>query len=171
MLIPEKDERENLIIEYKHLHEDNWQRSQAMWVVNSIFITGSLLVAFQNGFDDFPTPLVSLFLVITSLVLHATGDKLTSDTYKRMEEIRKKLGMTVSTEFYRSSISGKGWYIIRTNVVYILFIFLICVYVYLLERTVSLSLILFSAGLFFLFMKEVDAHSRRASEKERSQKT
>ena len=43
-----KEERENLIIEYKHMHDDNWQRGHGIWLVNSILITGSLIVAFQS---------------------------------------------------------------------------------------------------------------------------
>jgi hypothetical protein len=44
----EKEERarQNLIIEYKHMHDDNWQRGHGNWLVSTILVTGSLIVAF-----------------------------------------------------------------------------------------------------------------------------
>ena len=133
-----KEERENLIIEYKHLHDENWQRGQGIWIVNSILITGSLIVAFQPTLTGFPTPVVSLMLVIIATVLHATGDKVTAITYERMEEIRKNLGMTESSIMYKSKIKGKWWYILRLSASYMLFTFLMGVYLFLLFNSLYL---------------------------------
>ena len=133
-----KEERENLIIEYKHLHDENWQRGHAIWVVNSILITGSLIAAFQTNNANFPTPVVSLMSVVIATILHATGDKVTSITYKQMEEIRKKLGMTESSIMYRSKIQGKWWHTVRVSAAYVLFIFLMAVYILLLFNSLGL---------------------------------
>ena len=133
-----KEEKENLIIEYKHMHDENWQRGKVIWIVNSILITGSLIAAFQASNTSFPTPAVSLILIVIALVLHATGDKVTSITYKQMEEMRKKLGMTESSIMYRSKIQGKWWHTVRKSAAYILFIFLMVVYILLLFKSFGL---------------------------------
>ena len=133
-----KEERENLIIEYKHYHDENWQRGQAIWVVNSILITGSLIVAFQTNSSSFPTPIVSFVLVLVATILHYTSSKVTSITYKRMEEIREQLGITGPTKLYHSKIESEGWYFIRTKVAYGLFIFLMGVYLFLLLNILGL---------------------------------
>jgi hypothetical protein len=133
-----KGERENLIIEYKHYHDENWQRGQAIWVVNSILITGSLIVAFQANSYSFLLLLVSFVLVLAASILHYTSSKVTSITYKRMEEIREQLGLTGPTELYQSKIKSAWWYPIRTNVAYGLFIFLMGVYLFLLLNKLSI---------------------------------
>jgi hypothetical protein len=139
-----KEDRENLIIEYKQLHDENWQRGHAIWVVNSILITGSLIAAFQTNNANFPTPIVSLMLIVIVTILHATGDKVTSITYKQMEEIRKKLGMTESSMMYKSKIQGKWWHTTRRSAAYILFIFLMAVYILLLFDSLGLLKVTFS---------------------------
>ena len=133
-----KEERENLIIEYKQLHDENWHRGQAIWIVNSILIAGSLIAAFQTNIGGFPTSLVSFVLVFVATILHATGNKVTSITYKQMEEIRKKLGMTESSTMYRSKIQGKWWHTVRVSAAYVLFIFLMAVYILLLFSSLGL---------------------------------
>jgi hypothetical protein len=133
-----KEERENLIIEYKHLHDENWQRGHAVWVVNSILIIGSLITAFQTNNVNFPTPIVSLMLIVIATILHATGDKVTSITYNQMEEIRKKLGMTETTTMYKSRIQGKWWHTVRVSAAYVLFVFLMGVYILLLFNSLGL---------------------------------
>ena len=139
-----KEERENLIIEYKQLHDENWQRGQAIWIVNSILITGSLIVAFQTNIKGFPTSLASFVLVFVATILHATGNKVTSITYKQMEKIRKKLGMTESSTMYRSKIQGKWWHTVRVSAAYVLFIFLMAVYILLLFNSLGLLEVTFS---------------------------
>jgi hypothetical protein len=139
-----KEDRENLIIEYKQLHDENWQRGQAIWIVNSILITSSLIVAFQTTIAGFPTSLVSFVLVLAATILHATGDKVTSITYEQMEEIRKKLGLTEASTMYRLKIQGKWWHKIRVKVAYALFIFLMTVYIFLLSMSLGLLEITFS---------------------------
>jgi hypothetical protein len=133
-----KEERENLIIEYKQMHDENWRRGQNIWIVNSILVTGSLIVAFQTTIGGFPTSLVSLVLVIVATILHATGNKVKSITYKQMADIRKKLGMTETTTMFESKIQGKWWHILRVNTAYVLFIFLMVVYVLLLFNSLGL---------------------------------
>jgi hypothetical protein len=133
-----KEERENLIIEYKHLHDENWQRGHAVWVVNSILIIGSLIAAFQTNNANFPTPIVSLMLIVIATILHATGDKVASITYNQMEEIRKKLGMTKTTTMYKSKIQGKWWHTVRVSAAYVLFVFLMGVYIFLLLNSLGL---------------------------------
>jgi hypothetical protein len=92
MYLLTKDEKENLIIEYKHYHDENWRRSQAIWVVNSILITGSLIVVFQKSFLSFPASPLSLVLVIIAAILHATGNKVTSITHKGWKKSERGLG-------------------------------------------------------------------------------
>ncbi len=147
-----KEDRENLIIEYKHYHDENWQRSQAIWVVNSILITGSLIVAFQNSLLSFPAPPVSLLLVIIAAILHATGNKVTSITYKRMEEIREKLGINGPTEMYETHIKGKWWYVVRVNASFILSISLGSVYLFLWLDDFYITIISLSASLILLLI-------------------
>jgi hypothetical protein len=133
-----KEERENLIIEYKQLHDENWHRGQVIWIVNSILITASLIAAFQTNIGGFPTSLVSFVLVFVATILHATGNKVTSITYKQMEEIRKKLGMTESSTMFKSQIQGKLWHTVRVSAAYVLFIFLMAVYILLLFNSLGL---------------------------------
>jgi len=133
-----KDERENLIIEYKHMHDDNWQRGHGIWLVNSILITGSLIVAFQSVTDKSLAYSVALVLVIVAFILQITAGTVTSITYKKMKKIRKKLGMTETTRMYESEIQGKWWYFLRTKVAYFLFFFLMAVYIHLLFNDLGL---------------------------------
>ena len=140
-----EEERENLILEYKQMHDENWRRGQNIWLVNSILITGSLFVAFQTTIGGFPTSSVSLVLVIVAAILHATGNKVTSITYKQMAEIRKKLGMTETTAMYESEIKGKWWHILRVNTAYILFILLMAFYILLLFNNLGLLEVTISA--------------------------
>jgi hypothetical protein len=137
------EDRENLIIEHKQLHDENWKRGQATWIVNSILIAGSLIVAFQTNISG-PTSLLSLVLVFVATILHATGNKITSITNKKMEEIEKKLGMSESSTMFKSQIKGKWWHTIRVNAAYALFIFLMAVYILLLFNNLGLLEVTFS---------------------------
>ena len=167
-LLSEED-RENLVIEYKHLHDDNWQRGHGIWLVNSIFVAGSLIVAFQTGSEKSLAYLASLFLVITATIIQATAGKVTSITYKKMEQIRRKLGMTETTEMYKTKIQGKWWYLLRTNAAYALYIFLMSAYLFLLLNSLILSLGVFLAGLVVLIFNEILASFRRAIEEEKQE--
>jgi hypothetical protein len=155
-----KEERENLIIEYKHYHDENWRRSQAIWVVNSILITGSLIVAFQNSFLSFPASPLSLLLVTIAAILHATGGKMTKLTYKRMEEIGKKLGINGPTELYRTHMKGKWWYIVRVNAYFILSISFGSVYLFLWLGDFYLTIILLSVSLILLLIGNLYSQSK-----------
>ncbi len=139
-----KEERENLIIEYKHMHDDNWQRGQGIWLVNSILVAGSLIVAFQSVIERLLAYIVALALVIVAFIIQATAGRVTSITYRKMEEIRKKLGMTETTKMYETEIRGKWWYIIRTYAAYALFLFLIIIYILLLFTNLGLLEIILS---------------------------
>ena len=127
-----KEDREILLTEYNLLHDANWRRGNAIWVVNSLLITGSVLIAFQSNIDTFLLPLVSLFLVTIALILTYTGSKITSITYKRIENIREDLGLAETTRMFQKEIKGKLWYLLRKYAPYSLFIFLIGTYLYLL---------------------------------------
>jgi len=127
-----KEERENLIIEYKHMHDDNWQRGHGIWLVNSILIAVSLIVAFQSFTEKSLAYIVALALIIVAKIIQITAGRVTSITYKKMIQIRKKLGMTETTRMYDSEIQGKWWYFLRTKVAYFLFFFLMIVYIFLL---------------------------------------
>lgn len=133
-----KEERENLIIEYKHMHDDNWQRGNGIWLVNSILVTGSLIVAFQSTGDKSLTYIVAIALVITATIIQITAGRARSITYKKMVQIRKKLGMTETTKMYESEIQGKWWYVLRTKAAYALFLFLMVIYIFLLFSDLGL---------------------------------
>lgn len=163
-----KEDRENLLTEYKYMHDDNWQRGQGIWLVSSILITGSLIVAFQSTMVGFPAPAVSLLLVVIAGIIQVTAGHVTSLTYEKMKEIRQKLGMTETEELYRSKIAGKWWHIIRINAAYALFILLTGVYLFLLTKDFYFSLIVCSIGFIALFVKETFSHLKRAIEKSRN---
>lgn len=164
MTLLTKEDRENLLTEYKQLHDENWRRGNAIWIVNSILITGSLLVAFQSNISNFPAPLASLLLVIIALISTATGNHVTGITYQKIAEIRKKVGMTESTKMYQLKIQGKPWHILRTNAAYLLFISLIGTYIQLLLEDYYLSLALILFGIILLVIKEVYLHLERTKE-------
>lgn len=133
-----KEERENLIIEYTHMHDDNRQRGHGIWLVNSILVTASLIAAFQSVTEKSLAYIIALALVIVATIIQVTGGRVTSITYKKMMQIRKKLGMTETTEMYKSEIQGKLWYILRTKAAYALFFFLMAVYIFLLFNNLGL---------------------------------
>jgi len=166
-----EDDRENLIIAYKHLHEENRLRGHAIWVGNSILITGSLIIAFQSYPHTFPVPLVSLALVAISAILHLTGQKITAITYKRMKQIGTRLGITEPAEMYESEIQGKWWHVARINSPYVLFILLIGVYIFLQFNNQYLLLISYLTGFIILLIKKVHAHLARLIEESQKRKT
>ena len=166
-----EDDRENLIIAYKHLHEENRLRGHAIWVGNSILITGSLIIAFQSYPHTFPVPLVSLALVAISAILHLTGQKITAITYKRMKQIETQLGITEPAEMYESEIQGKWWHVARINSPYVLFILLIGVYIFLQFNNAYLLLTTYLTGFIILLIKEVNAHLARSIEESQKRKT
>jgi hypothetical protein len=160
-----EEDRQNLLIEYKHMHDENWQRGHGIWLVNSIFITGSLLVAFQATGRQSLAYFISSVLVIATTIIQITAGKVTSVTYRKMKEIRARLGMTETTRLYESEIRGKWWYIIRTNTAYVLFVFLMSTYLFLWINRLFLSLGVFSAGIIILIVKEIVSFVRREAEK------
>lgn len=133
-----KEERENLITEYKHMHDDNWQRGHGIWLVNSILVTGSLIVAFQSVIERSLACIVALLLVVVAFIIQVTAGRITSITHRKMEEIGKRLGMTETARMYKTEIQGKWWYFLRTKIVYFLFFFLMIVYILLLFNDLGL---------------------------------
>lgn len=148
-------ERQVLILEYETLHKENWERGQNVWLVNSILITGSLIVSFQSAFEGSLPYLTSLFLVIMAFMTQATSDKVTAITYKKMERIREILGMTEPTTIYYCEIRWKWWYLIRRNVPYLLYLVLACVYLFLLLNDRYISIDVFMIGLFLIIAREI----------------
>lgn len=163
-LLTEED-RQNLLLEYKHMHDENWERGHGIWLVNSILITGSLLIAFQATDGQSFAYFVSLVLVIAATTLQITTGKETSITYKKMKEIRVRLGMTETTKMYESEMRGKWWYIIRTNTAYVLFVFLMSAYLFLWVNRLILSIGVLSAGIIILIVNEIVSFVRREAEK------
>jgi hypothetical protein len=127
-------ERSILILEYKTLHKENWDRGRNVWVVNSILIAGSLLISFQSQIDGFPKPIVSLLLVIIAFGMNATSNEVNKITYERMENIRELLEMTGPTKMYRK-IRRKWWYPLRSNLPYLLYLVLASTYLFIIVRT------------------------------------
>ena len=137
------EKKKALRIVYQNFHHENWQRGQNIWVVNSILITGSLIVAFQPTLEKLLTPAVSLMLVIIAAILHATGDKFTAITYKEMEKIGALIGIVEPKEMYESEIKGKWWCVLRRSTPYLLFAFLIATYLFLMSGIPLISVTLF----------------------------
>jgi len=133
-----EEERENLKIEYKHMHDDNWQRKNGICIVNSILVAGSLIVAFQSVSHKSLAYMVALALMITATIIQITAGRARSITYRKMVQIRKRLGMTETTKMYESEIQGKWWYVLRTKVAYVLFLFLMVIYIFLLFSDLGL---------------------------------
>jgi hypothetical protein len=142
-----EERRENLKILYKNYHDENWERGQNVWVVNSILITGSLLIAFQPLVKS-STAAVSLFLVIIADILQSTSDEVTSVTYNTMLEIEKKLGIdklgnVAPRTVFESKIKNAGWYPIRSLASYILYSFLIGLYLLVISNILWLSSVIY----------------------------
>jgi hypothetical protein len=139
----EVERKKMLQVVYQNFHDENWERGQNIWVVNSILVTGSLIVAFQSLHETFLAPFVSLMLVIIAAILHATGGKITEITYKRMKKIESELGIVDPAEMYNSEMKGKWWCILRRSTPYLLFDFLIATYLFLISDIPLLSVTVF----------------------------
>ena len=152
----DNQEREMLVREHETLRKDNWERGHTVWIVNTILITGSLLIVFQTiTSDEFPTPIVSLFLVVVSFLTNATSDRVTEINFQRMEEIRERLGMTGPTEIYRRRIEGKWWYSIRRNLPYVLYLVMASVYVLVITDNFCIFRTVLIVGFFAILIREV----------------
>jgi hypothetical protein len=141
-------ERRNLEILYKNYHDENWQRGHGIWLVNSILVTGSLIIAFQPTLMGFSIPLVSLFLVIIADILHATTERVTIITYNKMREIENRLNMNDLGELaprrmFETQIKGRWWYLIRSLASYILYAFLSGIFLLLISNNLWLSISIF----------------------------
>lgn len=156
-----REERENLIIEYNHLHEEIWKRGETVWLVHSILITGSLLITFQARIEDFPTPIVSLFLTLISFILQITTDKISGIDRERANDIRKQLGIYGPERLFKREIEGKWWYSIRKNISYGFFTVLVGVYLYLLLPTFASIVVPIVVGFISIAVAEIYDHLKR----------
>ena len=149
-----KEEKENLLIEYNLLREEIWDRSYKTWVVFAILVVGSLLVAFAPGVENFPTPVLSIVIIITASVLYATSERVNTIAYGRMEEIAKQLRIAGPTKTYKTKIERQWWYIIRKNIAYVLSAVLTGIYLFLIFDNIYLLAIAVVVGLLAIFIKE-----------------
>lgn len=156
-----EEEREVLILEYKTLHKENWERGQNIWLVNTILITGSLIVSFQSDIKSFPASFISLFLVVVAFLMHVTADQVTAITYKRMEAIRKSLGMTEPTRMYYRDIRGKPWYSVRRNLPYVLYLVLGCAYLFLITGDFHIFVDAIAVGFLVILIREWLHHTSK----------
>lgn len=150
MTEPETDEEKKKALRrmYKDLQYENWQRGQVIWLVNSILITGSLLVAFQSEISV-PSSLVAFMLVVIANILYLTTDIEIMVSYKKMSEIRPHLGLSEIDEFAKNEIVKTIWYPFRKSAAYILFAVLMCAYSFLMSTNLFLSVIVFVVILLF----------------------
>ena len=151
-----KEEKESLLTEYDLLREEIWDRDYKTWVVNSILIIGSLIAAFSTSVNNFPSAILSIVLIGSALVLHATSEKVTAISYERIAEIEKRLNITGPTKMYQSKIADQWWYIARRNVAYVLFTILASVYLFLIFDLLYVLVIAIVAGLILILIKEND---------------
>ena len=163
-----KEEKENLLIEYNLLREEIWERGYKTWVVNAILIIGSLLVAFAPPAESFPTPILSLVIIVAALILHATSERVKALSYSRLEEIAEKLRITGPRKMYESNIAGQWWYIARRNIAYVLLTILISIYLFLIFDNLYILAIIIVAGFLSIFIKEESVHMRREIAKVRA---
>jgi hypothetical protein len=157
----EREEREVLKLEYETLHKENWERGQNIWLVNTILITGSLIVSFQSDIRSFPVHLISIFLVIVAFLIHATAGQVTSITYRRMEKIRESLRMTGPTIMYHRDIEPKLWYSVRRNMPYVLYLVLGCVYLFLITGDIYIFADAITAGFLIILFREGLHHTSK----------
>ena len=165
-----REERENLLIEYKHLNEEVWERSFHTRVVNAILTIGSLLVAFVPMVEGFPTPIASILLIATAVVLSITSDKVVNTLRNRMRQIAKQLRIHEPQDTYEVEVGGKWWYIIRRNVVYALYATLLGIYFFLLSRSYYDLGAAIAVGLMLIGIREMIpniAKDRQANEGEK----
>ena len=126
-----KVDRENLFVEYEQLHSEIRERNQRIWLIDTILVTGSLLVTFQSAIVSNLIPFTSLMLVLIAFFQHTSGYYVNSITFDTITEIRTDLGLTKTSRMFKSKIEGKLWFILRGCVPYVLFIFLIGLYLFL----------------------------------------
>jgi hypothetical protein len=128
-MLPNEEERRDLLkLEYKRLHDEIRQRGQNVWLIHSILVTGSLLVAFPIAGNN--EPIVSLLLTLVSFVFQLTTLKIDIMCYDQIHYIQKELGMQ---EPIYPQIRDKLWYKVRWSMWYVLFfisIIMYCVLIY-----------------------------------------
>ncbi len=108
-----KEDRENLFAEYNQLHEEIRERNNRIWIIDSILVTGSLLVTFQSEITSYLLPFVSLVMVLITLFHHYTGCHVNSINNQTLREIRPDLGLTRTNIMYESKMREKSWFFFR----------------------------------------------------------
>ena len=149
-----KEEKENLFIEYNLQREEIWDRDYKTWVVSAILIIGSLLVAFTPVIENFPTAVLSIVLVVSALILHATSERVNTIAYCRVKEIERQLRITGPNRMYENKIAGRWWYVVRRNVAYSLFAILISIYLFVIFTDLYVLVISIVAGFLLIVFKE-----------------
>lgn len=159
------EDKEKLLRQHRRLCEEIHSRSNSIWVVNSILITGSLLVAFQIKSEAFPTPVAALVLLMASFILTATTNKLNRIWYETLEQIENYLDMKMRINVFASQVEGRWWYTLRVNAVYFLYASLTSIYFHLIFQRRLLSLTIFLLGISILIIREVRADLKREMRK------
>lgn len=149
-----KEQREALLIEYKHLSEELWERNFSTWVVISILTIGSLLVAFVPTVENFPTPIASLVLIASAIILSATSDRLLAMICDRMEYVAKQLRIHEPKEICESRMSGQWWHYVRRNIAYALYVILIGIYLFLIFDNFVPLPIAIAVGFLLIIIRE-----------------
>ena len=94
MALLKKEERELLMLEYKELLTEIWQRRQNTWLIHSILLASTLIISFRSNPELLPYPyIVSLVLVIISFVFQFSMGPINDLYRKRRREIENMLGM------------------------------------------------------------------------------
>ncbi len=148
-----KEEKENRLLEYNMLREEIWDRDYKTWVINAILIVGSLLAAFAPAVGSFPSSILSVVLVTSSLVLHLTSARVSSIDYDRLDELARQMNLRGPTKTFDSRIAGQWWYVARRNIAYVLFAILISVYLFFIFSNYYVLGISLVAGFILIIVK------------------
>ncbi len=149
-----KEEKENLLTEYNVLKEEIMDRDYKTWVINAILIIGSLIAAFSPVAENFNGAVLSVILVASAVILHATSERVNKICQLRVNQVVKQLRITGLTKMYEGRIAGQWWYTIRRNVAYALFTILLGVYLFLLSANVYVMAMSILVGVILLMVKE-----------------
>lgn len=128
-----REERENLIEEYRILHDSVYQRGANTQTVNSILLPSSIIIVgiaveFQERINTtFPLgmhasgflPLFSVTLLLLSAFFTFTAGHINGVCFDRIHEIEKILGMGGHRYVY-SKIRSSWWWRIRRAIWWIM---------------------------------------------------
>lgn len=154
LLREENIKREKLSKEYSLLREELLDRSYKTWVISTVLIIGSLLVAFTPVTVAFPVPVLSIVLIAVAFVLHATSERVSAIGYSRLHELEYLLQISGTTSLFESEISGKWWYLLRKSIAYVVFVILSGFYLVMIFSNTWLLTLAIGAGLILILAKE-----------------